>query len=159
MRNPMNAEFAPAALVAVTLSFLMTFQPDDAVAGDVYKWVDENGKVHFGDKPQANDAEIIEIKPSAPPTAGARQRHERTQRVLEAMTAEREEREHASQAAREEATQRKRKCGLARAELNRRQTSSHLFYRDADGNKRVIEGAEYEAAIQEARNAVSEWCN
>ena len=155
----MNAEFAPAALVAVALSFFISLQAEDVAAGDVYKWVDENGKVHFGDKPQAEDAQVIEVKPSAPPAAGARQRHERTQRVLEAMTAEREEREHASQAAREETTRRQRKCGLARAELNRRQTSAHLFYRDEDGNKRVIEGAEYDAAIQEARNAVTEWCS
>ncbi|MCZ6771596.1 MAG: DUF4124 domain-containing protein [Proteobacteria bacterium] len=155
----MNVEFAPAAVVAVALSFFISFQAEDVAAGDVYKWVDENGKVHFGDKPQAEDAQVIEVKPSAPPAAGARQRHERTQRVLEAMTAEREEREHASQAAREEATRRKRKCGLARAELNRRQTSAHLFYRDEEGNKRVIEGAEYDAAIQEARNAVTEWCS
>ena len=47
----MNAEFAPAALVAVALSCFISLQAEDVAAGDVYKWVDDNGKVHFGDKP------------------------------------------------------------------------------------------------------------
>ena len=45
---------------------------------EVYKWVDEDGRVHFGDRPQAEDAEAIELKPAAPATTGARQRYERT---------------------------------------------------------------------------------
>jgi len=44
------------ALVCLTLLAL----PATASAG-VYKWVDENGKVHFGDRPPA-DAEKQEIK-------------------------------------------------------------------------------------------------
>jgi hypothetical protein len=154
----MNATIARGTLVAAVLNCLAVLHAADATAADVYKWVDEDGKVHFGDKPQAAGAEAIEVNPSAPAATGARQRHERTQRVLDAMTSERKDREQARQASREEAAERKRKCGVARAELHRRETSNHLFYRDEEGNKRIIGGEEYEAAIQEARDAVTEWC-
>ena len=127
--------------------------------GEVYKWVDEDGKVHFGGRPQSKDAEAIDVKPAAPANTDARQRHERTQRVLEAFTAERKERENAQQAAKEEARERKRKCAAARAEQKRRESSAFLFYKDDDGNRRVIEGAEYDAAIKKARDAVAHWCS
>jgi hypothetical protein len=33
-------------------------------AGDVYKWVDKNGNVHYGDKPRQS-AEQVEVKPGS----------------------------------------------------------------------------------------------
>ena len=35
--------------------------------GGVYKWVDENGKIHFGDRPRVN-AEEVKLRNTAPPT-------------------------------------------------------------------------------------------
>ena len=131
----------------------------NTATGEVYKWVDEDGNVHFGDRPQADDAQVIDPKPAPPASTGARQRYERTQRVLEAFTAERKEREDARHARREEAEERKRKCSVAQAEQQRRETSAHLYYRDDAGNKRIIEGAEYDAAIKDARDAVTHWCS
>lgn len=50
------------AVLIVTLPFLAT----DAIAGEeIYRWVDDNGVVHFGDQPPANtDAELIAIQQS-----------------------------------------------------------------------------------------------
>lgn len=129
-----------------------------APAADVYKWVDEDGKVHFGDRPQGGNAEVMTVRPAAVPSGGGRARHERTERLLESLKSEREERRDAYAAAEAEKRERKQKCTVAKAELSRRESAAHLFYRDADGNKRVIDGEEYEAAIQEARDAVAHWC-
>ena len=79
--------------------------------------------------------------------------------MLEAFTAERKEREDARHARREEAEERKRKCSAAQAEQQRRETSGHLYYKDENGNKRILEGAEYDAAIKEAQDAVKHWCS
>ncbi|VAW84702.1 hypothetical protein MNBD_GAMMA18-1929 [hydrothermal vent metagenome] len=41
--------------------------PALAVAGEVYKWVDEEGNVHFGDRPQPNvKAETVKIDKHTP---------------------------------------------------------------------------------------------
>ena len=41
--------------------------PALAVAGEVYKWVDEEGNVHFGDRPQPNvKAETVKIDKHIP---------------------------------------------------------------------------------------------
>jgi hypothetical protein len=35
-----------------------------AAAGDVYKWKDKDGRVHYGDKPKTGEAEAIMVTPS-----------------------------------------------------------------------------------------------
>lgn len=45
---------------------------EDAAAGKVYKWTDENGTVHFSPKPpESNQAEEVKLRaaPPAPPVA------------------------------------------------------------------------------------------
>lgn len=49
--------FITIALACVTVT---------TVAGEVYRWVDENGVVHFGDRaPEQGDAEKVAIQPSS----------------------------------------------------------------------------------------------
>lgn len=49
------------------LLFIGVLLPTLAVAGEVYKWVDEEGNVHFGDKPQKNvKSETVKIDKHTP---------------------------------------------------------------------------------------------
>lgn len=38
-----------------------------ASAGEVYKWVDQDGKVHYGDRPKTQPAEAVTTKPGHRP--------------------------------------------------------------------------------------------
>ena len=40
-----------------------------AAAGEVYKWKDKDGRVHYGDKPKTQPAEAIMTSPDAGPSA------------------------------------------------------------------------------------------
>lgn len=53
--------------IMVLLMVLLFYQPSK---GDIYKWVDAQGVVHFSDQPPARDGGVkeVEISPSAPPT-------------------------------------------------------------------------------------------
>src|SRR3984957_17565501 len=59
---------------ALLLVTLMSLTCSVAVAGTVYKWVDENGVVHYSDQPHEN-AEKVELKApqtySSPNTSGS----------------------------------------------------------------------------------------
>ncbi len=61
-----------AALYAVILMVTLVVSTTDARAGDnIYRWVDEQGNVHFGDKPpEKARAEVVDIQPS--PTISSR---------------------------------------------------------------------------------------
>lgn len=67
--------------VALGACFLFWFVA--AAAADVYKWVDENGRVHFGDAPPDNGrakADKVELKPGVVNMSEPRQSAERLQR-------------------------------------------------------------------------------
>lgn len=55
------------ALYTAVLIAVLALTATDAMATDgVYRWVDENGDVHYGDNPPRQaDAEIVDIKPDA----------------------------------------------------------------------------------------------
>ncbi len=47
----------------LTVALLVLAMP--AVAGDIHRWTDEEGNIHFGDRPPASvDSEAISVKPN-----------------------------------------------------------------------------------------------
>ena len=56
--------------VAVLMATLLLPATDALASGNVYRWVDEDGNVHFGDRPpEQTDAEIIIVQTN-PGSAG-----------------------------------------------------------------------------------------
>jgi len=57
--------------MAISISTLVLFATDAAAQNEVYRWVDENGVVHFGDQPPAHsNAEQVSIQQSKGITEG-----------------------------------------------------------------------------------------
>lgn len=53
--------------------------------GQVYRWVDENGQVHFGQQPQGGNAQTVEVKPQViERDAATQERQERAERYFQA---------------------------------------------------------------------------
>ena len=130
------------------------------VGGEIYKWVDKNGKVHFGDRPPDDGAESITVRPQQKPDAGLQQRRDRTKRLLDTYAAERSEREQARWEAVAETKTHERNCEVAKQNKFKLEHASHLFERDADGNKRVLDEDEHEheRTLEQACAAVAKWC-
>ncbi|MEM8767093.1 MAG: DUF4124 domain-containing protein [Pseudomonadota bacterium] len=51
----------------VLLLLSLVFAAPVSVFADIYKWVDENGQVHFTDSPPPNEGERVEVDVQAPP--------------------------------------------------------------------------------------------
>jgi hypothetical protein len=142
---------------ATLLTFLMLGSQADA--RDVYKWIDANGKVHYGDRPAAAAAEKIDVRVEEPtPDAETAARDEKTRRLLKQLEQERvEDAEAKARVAAEKATRRDN-CLKARDLLEKYRTATYL-YDDNDGADHHIlskeERAEAEAAAQKD---VDKWC-
>lgn len=62
--------YIPRLLVSIPLAMTICLALDAVADDEIYRWVDEDGVVHFGDQPNAaGDSEAIEIKNN--PTRGS----------------------------------------------------------------------------------------
>ena len=113
------------------------------VTAEIYKWVDGNGKVHFGDRPGNSNAVEINVEEGKVKkiinTEGGETltRDEKRQRILDAMNEDREERDKLKE---EESLQRKNKkikCAQLRDTLRNIERAAGVYNLDENG-KRVF---------------------
>lgn len=141
-------------LVAVLLALA------PAAQAAIYKWVDEDGNVHYGERPPLPDATPLAI-PNQPEKArpGAeRERLERQKRMLEGYARKRaEERRQREEAARK-AEQRKRACIEARDKFQAFERARYLYRLDENGERVVLNEEERAARMEKLRDRIRRNC-
>lgn len=129
------------------------------VAAEIYKCTAADGKVQYSDTPCATDASVFTPRAAPPATENSEERMRKTQRLLNAMEAERSEKKQAAAQAKAEAAKRKRNCTLARNRHRQITTASRVFELDDEGNKVVYSDAQRAQAEARAAADVETWCN
>lgn len=131
-----------------------------AAASEVYKWVDDHGRVHYTDRVpgDAQAADTLELREPAATGDGQRARQDKQRRLLEAFEAERMEREEAEARARAEAQERAGRCERARRELAAVEQASLVYTRGQDGERRYMSDEERARATSQTRAWIAKWC-
>lgn len=126
---------------------------------EIYKWIDENGNTHFGDKPQNQDAEEIEISTKAAVDDDMEERRQKQQRLLEVFDEERQEKKARKAAQRQEKIKRKAKCNEAKKYLQEVKDAGFLYNDTEDpNNPEILSTAEREKTTAKAQARVERWC-
>jgi hypothetical protein len=141
---------------------LITFliNTSDVVA-EVYKWVDEKGNVHFGDRPSDSKAEKIDIKESAgSPTVdpGQKNRQEKQHKLLDLMEEERNEKKEKKAKLKEEKKKRKKMCLEAKDYQKSFKEAGAIYALDDEGNRVFYSKDEREARERELVDKINKWC-
>ena len=98
------------------------------VHAEIYKWVDENGRTHYGDRPHVNSESVnVRERPQQPNVKVPADRLEKQQRFLRAREIERAKKQQAEAKEKHQAAKRKRNCERAKQELHRQQTATGLY--------------------------------
>ncbi|HVL01185.1 MAG TPA: DUF4124 domain-containing protein [Dongiaceae bacterium] len=129
-------------LATTVLAAVINFSTLPAQA-EVYRWVDAEGRVHFGDSaPKGQKAETLEMpeadKPASP-TGDAfsdevmRQRQDKLSRVLEE---ERLEKERAQADVKQKAAEKEAYCERFKNRMERLEASSQVYSENKDGSIR-----------------------
>ncbi len=142
--------------LALCLALSQTANP--GAATEVFKWKDAAGHVHFSDRPVQANAESLTIRPGPSAAANANSQ-ERLRQVLDSFAKEREARDATRTAGQQAAKQHERACTLARSRQHTVEHANFLYDYTAQGERRVIEGAEYKRAIENALQAVADSCD
>ena len=130
----------------------------------VYRWVDEKGNVHYGDRPQSRHAEELDVpdSTSAAPERNQQQlneeRREKRRKLLDLYQDEREERQLEREKKTAQKARREVNCAAARDKLKRFETYGYLYEPLADGGRRILSHAERREATEEVRAEVRRSC-
>jgi hypothetical protein len=140
------------------LAALMT---GTAAATEIYKWVDADGNVQYGDRPSGADSEV-QLQIASQPTDPARIQAQTTARLEQQKTAREavaaEPQGPSEEELRAEALERAEKCTMYRARLEKFVQSRRLYREDADGERVYLDEAETQAARENVQHQVEEYC-
>ena len=153
----MNRKRLPIALAITAL-----LGTSVCAAGEIYKWTDEEGNVHFTDKPVVEEAERVAIQ-------SRRTDPERVQAMVQARA------EAAAKAAEEEAAatpqgpteeeiqarleERAKRCATYRERLQRFVQSRRIYREDENGERVYLSEEEMQEAREKVENQVQEYCD
>ena len=154
--------------LAVMLMVFGSSLATGALAAEIYKWVDEDGNVHYGDRPTGEgvteQSQIERVAVTSRPTdaeqvqAGIDARLER-QSVRADARAAREEEEKEQEALRAEAAERAEKCATYRERLQRFVQSRRLYRVDDSGERTYLDEGQMEEARTRVQQQVEEYCS
>ncbi|MES9963204.1 MAG: DUF4124 domain-containing protein [Candidatus Sedimenticola sp. 20ELBAFRAG] len=160
----MRYQYTGRYLVILPLVGFMLLSAGLATAG-VYRWVDESGRVHFGDRPPVREAEEVEVHEQNPASgevaddaAVEMKRKEKQRRMLDMYQEEREAKKQAKSKEKAMKKQRATRCTYARNRLKTYQRAA-LYEPTADGGRRYLSDGERDREIAEAKSAVKHWCD
>ncbi len=133
-----------------------------ASAGEIYKYVDENGNITYGDRPTGSPTEqrMNIVSRSTNPTqvqASVDATLELEERLEQAREKREEKKAEEAEAATAEA-QRAAKCAENQNRLRTYNESRRLYREDASGERVYLDDNEREDAKQHVRGLIDEFC-
>lgn len=126
---------------------------------EVYKWIDEDGKVVYGDKPKSDNAAEIKIKKKPKPDKNTQERVQKQQKLLKVMQEEREEKIALKKEEQEKKKQQQKKCAEVQEKLTEIKNASFLYEETDDpDNPKIISDEKRKSTEQEHENFLKENC-
>lgn len=147
------------ALLIIAAAALIT--SGTAVAGEIYKWTDADGNVHYEDRPTA-DAPIERLTIASRNTDNtvvqARLEADREARAAANQVASEAPPEMTREEIRAEQAERQERCVEARDRLEQFLSSQRLYREDESGEREYLEEDEVQAARTRVEGQIKEYC-
>ena len=131
------------------------------VYGEIFKWVDEQGNTHYGDKPSTDSSATQlnipepQVKKESP---DVQDRDERRRRLADVMQEDRLKKKEEQKQAYEKKSELDKKCVYAKDQLRRYEESGYLYNLDKDGNRVQLPDEHRTAAINDLRAQIKTHC-
>jgi hypothetical protein len=149
----------------LALSIFVLFYLNMPAHAEIYKWTDEQGRVHFSDKPAGENTSQYHLRTPASTssssnevTPGDAERRIKQRKLMESLEADRLEKEQAAAKQKQQQAARGRKCQYARAELRASKNANLIYDYDAQGNRVYLSEAQKKKYLESKFAAVQKWC-
>ena len=152
--------FRSALFVISTASLLVG---GAALSGEIYKWTDADGDVHYGDRPVGTDVERLHTTSNSSTDNDAVQasvdaRHDR-EAVRSEARSKRDEADKAAADASAEAAQRDVKCQESRTRMQTYLQSRRLYQQDDAGERVYLDEDQTMQARADAQEMIQKYCD
>ena len=157
-----------SAMKWLTLAVGCSMLASAGLASEIYRWTDEDGNVHYGDRPTGQaDEQRVAIKSKPTDNSAVQQRYdnrlgesEGPRFVAGPDNEEAEEDRRPTRAERKAAqAEREADCEKFRAQLERMEASRRLYREDENGERVWLDDNQILDARNAARERVAETCN
>ncbi|MEE2762066.1 MAG: DUF4124 domain-containing protein [Pseudomonadota bacterium] len=141
----------------LTLTLLIASAPGLALAASVYKWTDENGVTHFGDRqPTGKNSEKVNIRSGNAPSSSRPSPQEQVNQIEEQRASDSISRREAAE---NEARQKQRQANCETARSNLRIIDSNARIRVEDnGEQRYLSRNEIAEQRQKFKDIAEDSC-
>ena len=132
-----------------------------AVAGEIYKWTDAEGNVHYEDRPSGNipvQRVAIVSRNTDNAAVQARVAAQRESRATDEQVASEAPPEMSRQEIRAEQAKRKERCDQYRARLDTMLAAPRLYREDEAGERVYLDEEQIQAAQARVREQIKEYC-
>lgn len=130
------------------------------VHAEVYKWTDEHGNVHYGDRPTpGSSADEVDLDLQIIDSGIDGQRGEMRERVLDVFQEDREELADKRREQRIEAQRRKQRCARLKERYHRIKHARGVFKRGKDGEKNFYDTDKRAQTEAKYRKAIKRHCS
>ena len=141
------------------LILVMILGANFSAQAEIYKWKDESGKIHYGDKPVKNSEEIkIKQEVSANKNISKAAREERRRRLIESYDEERKEKKELQAKQQQQKSRKDAQCGQAIDRLRRYKKASGLYEVDKDGNRIALSKKAHKKSISKLKKQIKRHC-
>jgi catalase len=132
-----------------------------AVAGEIYKWTDENGNVHYEDRPTGADVERVAVNSSNTDNSAVRasiDARRARQAAREDANAQREEDAAKAAEVAKITAEREKKCEDSRARMERYLQARRLYREDENGERQYLDDSQIMEARAQAQEDIQAYC-
>ena len=140
--------------------FLLSMTP---VHAELYKWVDEQGKVHYSDQPASGKTKSetklgIPNQPAVNPGADNSKTWQEKDLDYKKRLADAAESEAKKQKAAQETKTKLENCDKAKQNLSQLESAAPVYTFNEATGRTLLNEAQRADATEKARKSVSEWC-
>ena len=148
----MNRIFIKILACIVTALFLST------VNAEVYKWVDENGRTYYGEKPPVDDASKIDIKESPGTEDNVVKPGVDRDKLLEIYEEERKQKKEQKLQAEKERKEKEKYCMELKNDIKDVQRGGSFYELDEKGERKYLSEDVVAKRKKEMQDEYSKYC-
>ncbi len=147
----------------ITKFFALCLLIPCTVFGEIYKWTDTNGQVHYGEKPKTGTSKQIIITKQKTNSVNViesdKQHLDKVKKWADARQQERKNKEQKNKKLKKERDARKKKCNTISNDLKDMEDGGVLWYQlDDDGNRQFYSNDDIAERKAELRKTLKKNC-